>query len=143
MDEQALEKLKALEGRISDLERLEHLTEGPWPDYSATSTITGWSSFTYKEILYKKIGKLVFVSFNLNGTSDSISVTFTLPYSKNTLPTVINFMIRLADNGVVLATPGYGTLVTNTVTCYKDLASTIWTNSGNKIVIGQFCYQEA
>jgi len=37
--------------------------EGVWTDYSATSTIVGWSSFTTKEIYTKKIGnkKIIYV----------------------------------------------------------------------------------
>jgi hypothetical protein len=50
-------------------------------DYSATSTIVGWSSYDTKKIFYKKVGKLVFCQFSLRGTSDADTASFTLPYA--------------------------------------------------------------
>src|SRR5205814_10418940 len=52
-----------------------------WMDYSATSTIVVWTSFTSKLIFYKKIGKDVFVQFELTGTSNATTSTFTLPFT--------------------------------------------------------------
>lgn len=54
-----------------------------WTDYAATSTITGWSSFTAnrKVIKYKKLGKTVYVIWHLEGTSNATTVSFTLPYT--------------------------------------------------------------
>jgi len=50
-----------------------------WVDYSATSTIVGWSSFTTKIIKYRVLGKQVFVYCVINGTSNSTTTSFTLP----------------------------------------------------------------
>jgi hypothetical protein len=54
-----------------------------WVDYSATSTIVGWSSFTAKKIRYRVVGKLVFVTAQLTGTSNSTTTSFTLPFTSS------------------------------------------------------------
>jgi hypothetical protein len=112
-----------------------------WTDYSASSTVTGWSSFTSKFIYYKKIGKLVFVQFRITGTSDSTATSFTLPNSVGnyTRPSAI---IRAADNGAYTAAglaemPENG----NIVFCYPLAAGGNWTASGNKNIMGQLFYE--
>lgn len=56
-----------------------------WIDYSATSTIVGWSSYTTKKLQYKLIdSNLMVVQFNIEGTGSGTSTTFTLPYSAST-----------------------------------------------------------
>ena len=116
------------------------VTETAWTDYSATSTIVGWSSYTTKLIYYKDIGKTRFVTYVLAGTSNSTSTTFTVPSaSSNTVDTV--FASRAMDNSVEGAT-GLGALLPNssTVNCYRS-ALAAWTASGTKVVAGQFTYQ--
>src|SRR3990167_1889876 len=118
-----------------------------WTNYYASSTVVGWSSFVVTFIYYKKIGKLVFVYFYLDGTSNATTVSFTLPYNSAAAPTPANqTVIRIMDNGVNPASPGYSNLVAggNTVTCQKDLNTTsAWTASGRKYVIGSFFYESA
>lgn len=110
-----------------------------WTDYSATSTIVGWSSYTTKQIYYKDIGKTRFVTFMLYGTSNSTSASFTLPSaSSNTVAT--NNGIRVIDNGAEGAIGLLGLLAnSSTVTCYKSLLAA-WTSSGDKLASGQFFY---
>lgn len=119
---------------------LNTVFESAWIDYSATSTIVGWSSYTTKQIYYKDIGKTRFVTFVLYGTSNSTSVTFTLP-SASSNDTQVNQYCRAIDNGTEGAA---GTLNlpanSSTVTCYRTgLAA--WTGSGTKLAAGQFTYQ--
>ncbi len=116
-----------------------------WADYSASSTIVGWASFTTKQIYTKKIGKTVFVNFYLAGTSNATTITFTVPY---TTPNVSNqFFVNLCtseDNGVLSSTPGIVFTLSNssTIDVFKDITSSNpWTNSGTKIVQGQLWYQ--
>jgi len=119
--------------------------EGVWADYSATSTIVGWSSFSTKAIYTKKIGKMVFVTFVLSGTSNATNATFTVPYtSSNTIVTFFSTS-HLIDNGSPVNTGANGTLSNNTatVTLYKDGYSGAWTNANNKQVTGQFFYEAA
>jgi hypothetical protein len=119
----------------------------PWTDYSATSTIVGWSSLTVKTIFYKKIGNIVFVSFSLSGPSDSTAVNFTLPYtSKNTANLrYYGAMGETTDAGTTRTSPGsyYLEANSNRVDCFVNMASAAWTNSGTKRAYGQFWYEAA
>jgi len=114
-----------------------------WTDYSATSTVVGWSSFVEKKIYYKKIGKIVFVTCNLSGTSDSTSVSFTLPYtSSNT--TDYATCGRASDNGGS-DNVGVFTFGKNTSTCNVSYGTNMagWTAANAKYVYGQFWYESA
>lgn len=117
-----------------------------WTDYSATSTIVGWSSFIYKQIYYKVLGSLVFVAFELSGTSNATSISFTLPYASKAAPGQIGGAWNQAgDNGVALTTAGcfYMPAGGSLVYCYKDMNVSTWTNTNAKYVIGQFFYEKA
>lgn len=120
--------------------------EGVWSDYSAVSTIVGWSSFTTKQIYTKNIGKTVFVNYRIEGNSDSTATTFTLPLTSSN--TIINRAAGVSyDNGTNQAMSGLIDLAANSaiVYLYKDMstAGTAWTASGNKKVYGQFFYESA
>lgn len=111
-----------------------------WIDYSATSTIVGWSSFTTKIIKYKIIGKQVFVIFSLDGTSNNTAATFTLP---NNALTGNELAGRFVNNGALTA--GYTRINTNSniITLLPIISSATWTATGNKVVTGQFFYDIA
>lgn len=110
-------------------------------DYSGTSTITGWSSFTNKDLVYKRVGHTVHVWFRLGGTSDSATTSFTLPRT-NELGFAVRFMIRCNDNGGSFVIGNCQmTDGSATVTCYSDAGSTGWTASGSKNVFGYICYE--
>lgn len=111
-------------------------------DYSATSTVTGWSSFTTKLIAYKKIGKTVHVWFLLDGTSNATTATFTLPHS-NQIGSTLEAVCRVVDNGTFQTNPGRISMVasSSTVTLHLDLTGTAFTASGNKQARGQFSYE--
>lgn len=114
-------------------------------DYGGTSTIVGWSALTAQRILIKKIGKMVFVHFNLDGTSDDTVVTFTLPHtSATTTQTVYGGSLNTTfDNGAHAAS-GTCKITSNssTVTCLTSAAGA-WTGSGSKQVIGFICFETA
>jgi hypothetical protein len=113
--------------------------ETAWSDYSDKSTIVGWSSFTKKQIYYKKIGETVFVNFYLSGTSDSNTVSFTLPYVSGQ-PTLYLPILATDNSNTDI---GMITLVAggSSVTAIVRVAGGSWTASGTKQIIGQFFYQ--
>jgi hypothetical protein len=114
-------------------------------DYSSTSTVTGWSSFTTKEIFYKRIGKLVIAWFRIIGTSDATTASFTLPFTNNSSVPVNNCTF-VSDNGTPQTTGGRVSLSTgsSTVNFFTNMASQAWTNSGTKQVgAGFIMYQTA
>lgn len=111
-----------------------------WSDYSVTSTVTGWSSFSTKNIYTKKIGTTVFVEFFINGTSNDTVSSFTLPYTAGGQ----NFggaMITAYNASSLLTTATRCYLAGSTVTCYSNMGSGAWTGSGTKLVHGQFWYE--
>jgi hypothetical protein len=115
-----------------------------WVDYSGSSSINGWSSTSVSIIRYKTVGKLVFVSFYINGTSDSTDVNFTLPLTtSNTGLTFGGAMETAYDNGVNLTTATRVKMDPNSqiVACYKDMAQEAWTASGIKIVRGSLWFE--
>lgn len=111
-----------------------------WVDYSATSTIVGWSSFTSKIIKYRVIGKQLFCIFYLDGTSNSVNTTFTLPNNSLTYNELAG---RYANNGAVTAGYARITNASNVITFLSSISSTTWTASGTKIIGGQFFYDIA
>jgi len=56
-----LRKIETLENRIEYLEATEY--GGKWTDYTATSTINGWSATTVEKIYYKRVKRFGFNKF--------------------------------------------------------------------------------
>ncbi len=118
---------------------------GEWTDYSGTSTITGWdpATFTSKHIEYKKVGNLMFVSFELSGTSNSASTEFSLPYA-NAGGTPAIGIIRAIDDGGAPVISYCGLAAADTVVgCLPVVGGGAWQNHGTKTVAGQFFYEVA
>lgn len=106
---------------------------GTWVDYSATSTIVGWSSFTTKIIKYLVSGKQVFYIVNISGTSTNSSVSFTLAHTSIRQADVIGYGINNgAPVNCLAETPVSG----STTTCFSNLGG--WTGTGTKSVYVQF-----
>lgn len=114
-------------------------------DYSSTSTIVGWGSFTTKQVFYKKVGKTMTVWYRLVGTSNSTSITFTLPFSNNSSIVVNANVSQAIDNTNTNAPGALLQMATggSTATLFVDSGGTGWTNTGTKNVSGQFSYQTA
>ena len=56
------------------------ITDNAWVDYSATSTITGWSAYTTKKLQYKALGtNTLLVQFQIEGTGTGTTASFTIP----------------------------------------------------------------
>jgi hypothetical protein len=113
-------------------------------DYGATSTIVGWqASGRSVRIDVLKIGRMVFVSYLISGTSDSATTTFTVPYTSATGPTPIFMAYAVDNNGAATAAYGYATSNGVTIVLYKNLAAQAFTASGSKVAYGQFFYYAA
>jgi hypothetical protein len=114
-----------------------------WTDYSDDASPSGWSSPT-KKVYYKKIGKTIFVAFNISGTSNSGFATFSLAHA-NSASIEVNAVGRGIDGGTALEDPIliFMNTSTSTVNLYKTLTQETesWTNSDTKAVRGQFWYE--
>ena len=130
-------------GNLNPLGELD--TVAPY-DFSGTSTVNGWSaSGLTKYILIKKIGKTVFVTFYIDGTSNDTIVNFTLPYALNNLITA-NYMIgglcwQTYNAGVAADVPAAWQLSGSIITIFKTPSHAAWTATGEKVVSGQFWYE--
>ena len=109
-----------------------------WIDYSAISSVVGWSSFTSKVIWYKIIGDLMVVDFYIQGTSNANNASFTIPNNATTI-FQNNLGVLILNNGVVLTTPGrvVTTIGSNIIDIYRDATATLFTTSGVKRNQGQ------
>lgn len=115
--------------------------EGVWADYFASSTIVGWTTPT-GTIYTKKIGKTVFVSYSLSGTSNSVDTTFTVPYTISN--TVTPYAVGYAVDNTGAASHGLIEMVKNAAVIYLDptmVGGADWTAGGTKTAVGQFWYE--
>ena len=140
------EALSSVRTKLNDvITEINLLDPTGWVDYSATSTIVGWSSFTTKIIRYRVIGKQVFVEYNLDGTSNSTSTTFTLPFNCINVISFTNNII--VDNGVSIIGSAQLFINSNNLILYKWTSISAITNtftaSGSKLAKGQFFYEIA
>jgi hypothetical protein len=112
--------------------------------YSST-TITGFSSLEQQQICYKKLGRTVHVWFNLNGTSNATSTSFTVPYSADDdIEYYFGDAYGVINNGFALTNPGCCRIQSGSSTLVEIFTSSAqgsWTASNQKAVCGYLCYQ--
>lgn len=111
-------------------------------DTSDTSTIVGWSSYTFKIIREFDFGNgFVFVTYLISGTSNSASASFTLLNNNTTLSQNEN-TVQVINNGTTSNTNGLFVLgnASNVVLFYQNSQQTAFTGSGTKSVRGNFIY---
>lgn len=136
--QEAARDIAELERRLAALETRDVLGGIPWQTISLTSTVTGWSSFTTKQIMYARIGTIVYVVFNLVGTSNSTSTSFTVPLTCGSIGSTNP--CRTVDNGGVVTGMAIISASGSTVNCYTSYNAAAWTNSGSKTAAGILFY---
>lgn len=109
-----------------------------WFDYSEISTIIGWAT-PAGNIYIKKIGNLVFVAFWLTGTGDSVTASFTLPYTTSNTVAIYAPMGYAYDNGEVTSNILLKMLAnSNIVHLYPTFQQANWGATGTFELRGQF-----
>ena len=109
-----------------------------WVDYSATSTITGWSSYTTKLIKYQVVGNIMRVMVQIEGTGTGTSVSFTLPNSATAWGKQY-FILHTRNNTTQSASVATVAANGSTVTVSNSASTTSsWTNAVGRDVQGQF-----
>lgn len=118
------------------IEGADSLYDSGWIDYSATSTVVGWSSLPTRNIRYRIVGKQMFVQVQLIGTSNSAATSITLPNNAVNIVSVIS--IYAINNGAF--TPNSFASSTNNSNTIGFLQNNTaaWTASGSKQIWGQF-----
>lgn len=113
---------------------------GAQTDYSGTSTIVGWTSFTTKTIdyVYDATSKILMVNYTLSGTSNSVSCSFTLPQTPNQTFRVL--IAQSVNNGVTPSTVGWAQITLGSTTFAmspnQTTGATNWTAANTKTVSG-------
>jgi hypothetical protein len=113
-------------------------------DYSAISTIVGWTSYTTKLVWYRQIiVKHYFVQARIVGTSNSLTTSITLPSAQQG-GIRLRIPVQAIDNGGAYAW-GVGDLPvsSNVLTLYPTLAMGNWTAGGTKEINVAFEYEAA
>ena len=110
-------------------------------DYAGSSTIVGWSSFTSnrKFLWITVVGKLMNVSWHIEGTSNSATTSFSLPHAivaygvvNFSAPQAYGYQSSTSELGGLCRMDSGGTVVTVT------RPSGSWATSGTKITAGSF-----
>lgn len=137
MSESAIiQQIRELRDRVNQLWKQEQTLVVPLFDYSAASTIVGFSSLTVWKIFYKLSGKTLSVWYNFDtGTSNNAALTFTVPYTSAAFTLYQANPNRAATTGWAV---GFASIAqnTNVITVYPDMAGSAWPTSGNKQAIG-------
>ena len=117
------------------------ITDNSWVDYSATSTIVGWTSFTTKKLQYKIVGaNTMIVMFQLEGTSNAATTTFTLPNNASSWGTQY-FLYQATNTSGLAAAIAFINASSNVVTFSININTTgtgSWSTTGAKNIRGQF-----
>ena len=90
------------------------ITQNAWVDISLTSTITGWSVFTTRQIQYLVVGNECGLYVRLVGTSNSTEAKFTLPFNYTGSETFGDMSVQVTNNGTAQTTSGLARILTNT-----------------------------
>lgn len=110
-----------------------------WVDYSLTSTIVGWSSFTSRVIDYKYLdANTLCVEFLISGTSNSATTTFTLP--SNVVNSLIVGGVAVVNNGGSNANGRMDFTAGSSVVAFTTsiTGSTPFSATGTKTIQGSF-----
>lgn len=115
-----------------------------WIDYSNTSTIVGFSSFTAKHIWYKVIDGYMFVDFWLFGTSNSTEMTFTVPFVSAEGFEIYRATGYIINQGGVINAPGRSSIAngSNVVILRRDfVGANTWATTSSKGSNGQISFK--
>lgn len=119
--------------KLDGLDSTAFLQTHSWTSW--TPTLTGWSSTTTLTCRYLKIGKILFFSAVIAGTSNDYSSSFTLPETA-ILTEYTGTMGYCVNNGSALTAAGRYAISQGSNICraYTDMAAGAWTASGTKRV---------
>lgn len=106
----------------------------PWIQDS--STISGFSGTPTQANRYQVLGKTLIYKFDMTGNSNSTALTFTIPFNTKEATRYGGYFVT--DNTVDQTTPGAIATAAggSTISTFKDMTGTAWTNTGAKGIRG-------
>lgn len=124
-------------------------TGATWVTATLTPTKTGWASTTKNVWQYVQMGKMVWLYFDISGTSNSTSTNVTLPIAARSFSATNLFEGTYGlgvDNGAPITQPRWDIdLSGSSTTCnfFTTYAGGGWTASGTKQIRGYIIYEAA
>lgn len=110
---------------------------------TGTPAATGFSSKTTDALRYIQYGKTVFCEFNIQGTSNATTLTFSLPVAAKSNIERAGFT-GLDNNSRSGVTPRIDLAASSTTaSCYKAADGSAWTNTSTKMIQGFLVYEAA
>lgn len=111
-----------------------------WTSYSAT--IGGFTGTPTQTIKYFRLGKIVFMSIYITGTSNATTFTVSLPVQAAT-NMQNEFAFKATDNGTLQSSPGMVEVngSDTSISFYKTFNAGSWTNSGTKACSAFIIYE--
>jgi hypothetical protein len=120
---------------------IANLADIAWTDFSGIIGFTGFTgAMSINYARYKLIGKTVFVSISITGTSNSTSFTITgMPFTAK-VNQWMPFCLGYDNSANIICS---SSISTTTLAIYYGITSlaTGWTNSGTKGFNGEFFYE--
>ena len=113
-----------------------------WTNYAPT--IVGWGSYTVNTCRYRRIGKMMFVSFSIDGTSNSSTTTISLPAANQNITNHHTWYATVVYNNGAYENAGHCLMTAGaaTLSFYRAGAAT-YTASGRKIIRFSMSYMMA
>jgi len=102
-----------------------------WIDYSATSTISGWSAFTTKEVFVKQEDKGCWVKIKIEGTSTTGTTSCTLNFNADESKRSFTISRNAGSYGSGVVDTASGS---NVLTFYNTASGGAYATSGTKLV---------
>lgn len=115
---------------------------GVYTDITSVCAFVGFSSFTSKKILRKKIGKTVFIQMDVTGVSEDTDCIIVFPDTSNTnaiTSTIVGLGLGQDSTLASIVCPMY--LYNNSVAVAHGLTGTAWQSSGRKSIQASFFYE--
>jgi hypothetical protein len=128
--------------------RVLHHEQGASIDFASTAAVVGFSSLSANDFSYILRGRLLFIRWNVIGTSNADVITFTIPYTA-AKPIQLVMAGFTQDNGAYTTTPGQvsgGFGASNQVKCwanYNASSGALFTTSGQKGSSGEMFIEVA
>jgi hypothetical protein len=113
-------------------------------DYSSSVSIVGFSSFSTKQVFYKKIGNLVYLWLHLVGVSNDNGLYITLPFESGVSVGTDYPILACFANFDGTETLGIIQAYSSTdIVIFPDLGGSDWPLTGTKAISGCFFYEAA
>jgi hypothetical protein len=119
------------------------VNNGTWIDYSNLCTTEGWSDFTYKVVRYSVIGKTVHISYSFNGTSNSMTCSFSLPFRIADVRWNSDNLCLITNDGLLEVGRSHinGSMGNDRLSIWRMVGGGEWNPSGQKSVSGEITYE--